>query len=461
MTEGVWPGSGGGVVPSIPIPPYQADLATSNSGVSQSYRNIPDVAAAAQNVYDVRSVCTTTPTSGNCASYKGGQDETNGGTSYAAPIWAGFMALINQYAQYGQSINLGRAGFANPAFYLYGKDNTLYAQTFHDISSWQTGNNTNTCGFGYSAASAGYDLATGWGSPQCGLIAQMGRNPYITVAASATSDGGPVICISGLGFSPGGTATVQYAGIPEDPMNVRVAASNVAVNSDGSLSYQDYNVYGYVASANGSSACSSPTGVVSVQVVDQKTGMSATQTMPASYWCTTGSQPTLGGGCSANALTSAVIEYNQVGACNTFSIGSGTKVANPGQAFVIFGLTKFINNTYQTFKFDPSKLYVGQGLTWDFAMPASDPINNLFLFPAAPLAIPATTTNGPQYAEMLGVPVNVTNGVTEANQTQYHLHYDSSYPGDPLVQFIEATYTPLPTPQNDCAIVTGGYYYSP
>ena len=81
----------------------------------------------------------------------------SGGTSATAPMWAGLIALADQYA--GRHL-----GFVNPAIYRIGRS-ARYHQAFHDITS---GNNTvrfppRTI-TGYQA-SAGWDPVTGWGSP--------------------------------------------------------------------------------------------------------------------------------------------------------------------------------------------------------------------------------------------------------------------------------------------------------
>ena len=80
-----------------------------------------------------------------------------GGTSFAAPRWAGFLALVNQQVAANGSSTLG---FINPAVYSIGRA-ASYHDVFHDIVS---GNNNNGHGESYSAV-AGYDLVTGWGSP--------------------------------------------------------------------------------------------------------------------------------------------------------------------------------------------------------------------------------------------------------------------------------------------------------
>ena len=81
----------------------------------------------------------------------------SGGTSASAPLWAGLIALADQYA--GRHL-----GFVNPAIYRIARS-TSYHEAFHDIT---TGNNTPTFPghtiTGYTAT-PGWDPVTGWGSP--------------------------------------------------------------------------------------------------------------------------------------------------------------------------------------------------------------------------------------------------------------------------------------------------------
>ena len=146
-SETAWSYSGGGISPNnIAIPSYQTTagvITTANKG-SKTLRNSPDVAAEANTdnyiCYD-----------GTCA---GGW----GGTSFAAPRWAGYLALVNQ-----QSVAHGKStvGFINPTIYPLGLGSS-YSSDFHDIISGSNGT--------YSAVK-GYDLVTGWGSPNgTGLI---------------------------------------------------------------------------------------------------------------------------------------------------------------------------------------------------------------------------------------------------------------------------------------------------
>jgi subtilase family serine protease len=80
-----------------------------------------------------------------------------GGTSAAAPAWAAIVALLDQ--------NVGHpVGFVNPAIYSLA-ESPWYGNVFHDITQ---GNNSDTGGRsgvdGFTAA-PGYDLTTGWGTP--------------------------------------------------------------------------------------------------------------------------------------------------------------------------------------------------------------------------------------------------------------------------------------------------------
>jgi subtilase family serine protease len=146
-SETAWADSGGGISPNkIAIPTWQQTsgvITTANKG-SKTYRNSPDVAAEGNTdnyiCYD-----------GTCA---GGW----GGTSFAAPRWAGYLALVNQQAV---ANGLATPGFINPTLYSIGLGSS-HATNFHDITSGSNG--TYSC-------QTGYDLVTGWGSPNTtGLI---------------------------------------------------------------------------------------------------------------------------------------------------------------------------------------------------------------------------------------------------------------------------------------------------
>ena len=91
-------------------------------------------------------------------------EQITGGTSAASPLWAGFLALANQ-----ARTTPGLIGYPNPAIYAIGKDPAKYMASFRDVKDGVS-SGAACDGTQYSAA-AGYDQATGWGTPTCGFIA--------------------------------------------------------------------------------------------------------------------------------------------------------------------------------------------------------------------------------------------------------------------------------------------------
>ena len=147
-SETAWVDSGGGISPdSIAIPAWQqlSGVITSTNKGSTTLRNWPDVSANANFTFYV------------CADQTTCTANSYGGTSFAAPMWAGYIALVNQ-----QLVADGKPtiGFLNPTIYAENVT-SAYSADFHDITSGTSGS--------YSATT-GYDLVTGWGSPNAGLL---------------------------------------------------------------------------------------------------------------------------------------------------------------------------------------------------------------------------------------------------------------------------------------------------
>lgn len=135
-TETGWSGSGGGLSVVFSRPSWQTGTGVGTGQATGTMRLTPDVAAAAD------------PNHG-ADYYFQGNPQTVGGTSWAAPTWAGFVALFNQ----SKSTTLG---FLNPKLY------PLATTVMHDITSGSNG--------AYSCT-AGYDLVTGIGSPNFAALA--------------------------------------------------------------------------------------------------------------------------------------------------------------------------------------------------------------------------------------------------------------------------------------------------
>ena len=165
-SESTWVDGGGGISPNkFAIPSWQTAAASSCSSCSKTYRNGPDVSANANFTFYV------------CADQTTCTANEYGGTSFAAPMWAGYLALVNEQAVANGNHTVG---FINPSLYTIGGGSS-YGSDFHDITS---GSN------GYSATT-GYDLATGWGSPNgSGLISALAGSssgPGFSLSASPTS----------------------------------------------------------------------------------------------------------------------------------------------------------------------------------------------------------------------------------------------------------------------------------
>jgi hypothetical protein len=220
-------GSGGGYSTNgFAIPSYQqlpGVINASNAG-STTLRNGPDVSADA----DCNSWWCA---DGSC---QGGL----GGTSLSTPRWAGFMALVNEQAA---NSNAPSAGFVNPTFYSIGVSSN-YAANFHDITSGGEYNSTpcsastsavncltSGTGAGYEGYDAvtGYDLATGWGSPNgqalINSLTPAATAPYFAISASPTTLNIPsgsstatstIQLSSGNGFSGAVDLTANILGSP-------------------------------------------------------------------------------------------------------------------------------------------------------------------------------------------------------------------------------------------------------
>jgi len=230
-SETAWVDGGGGISPDkFAIPFWQTTTASGCSDCSNAYRDGPDVSANANFTFYV------------CADQTTCSANLYGGTSFATPMWAGYLALANQQAAAnGQPL----LGFINPALYTIGLSSS-YDSDFHDITS-------GTNGF---PATTGYDLATGWGSPNgSGLInALVGiiSSPGFGLTASAPSltvlkgsSGSTTITstvINGFDSAIGLSATGQ-------PTGVTVSFSPTSITGAGT-SNLTYAVASSVANGN-------------------------------------------------------------------------------------------------------------------------------------------------------------------------------------------------------------------
>ncbi|HLJ33882.1 MAG TPA: S53 family peptidase [Ktedonobacteraceae bacterium] len=165
-------GGGGGLSKTFKQPSWQVGPGVKNS-YSNGYRQVPDVTANADTSTGYAMYCTVTNSGCNANGWL-----VIGGTSGAAPVWSGSVALINQYLQAnGQK----RIGFANPTLYMLFNAQQGFP-AFHDIT---TGNNL------YYPATAGYDLASGMGSPDVYNIARDLLNISLGITPTPTPTNTP------------------------------------------------------------------------------------------------------------------------------------------------------------------------------------------------------------------------------------------------------------------------------
>ncbi len=227
--ESVWNGGagggsgGGGLSKDFVAPSWQQSAAvqtpfttdTCGPAANQQCRQVPDVAASAD------------PRHGAII-YVGGSWRPFGGTSTAAPLWAALTADINQ-------------GCATPAGLLNQKLYAAGAAGSPPVNDVTSGNNdlfnpgSPTPSY---PATAGYDLASGWGSPRAaaligtltgsaaGCPAVSGLSP-----TSGPATGGRTVVISGTGFGTG-SPSVRFGGVPaqivsHSPTSITVVTPSV------------------------------------------------------------------------------------------------------------------------------------------------------------------------------------------------------------------------------------------
>jgi subtilase family serine protease len=194
-SESVWNESGG----------WSGGGGVSNTYARPSWQTGPGVdTAAKRQVPDVSAVAA----GGEYSIYTQGSWTTVGGTSASTPLWAGYLALVNQKAA---SQSKPRVGAVNAKLYQIGASSG-YGNAFHDVT---TGNNR------YYNAAANFDKASGWGSPKApGLTDALlggGSTGSISVTNPGSKTGTVGTAISTLQLSAsGGTAPYTWtaSGLP-------------------------------------------------------------------------------------------------------------------------------------------------------------------------------------------------------------------------------------------------------
>ena len=198
-SETAWTSSGGGTSITFSRPSWQK-----GTGVTAgSFRLVPDVSLAAD------------PNKGAYL-FLNGSAEQVGGTSWSAPAWAGFCALINEARANASKTPVG---LLNPLIYpLIGTAN------FRDITSGSNGQ--------YSAGT-GYDRVTGIGVPNVSALIQTLTTPAPVIASFSPPNGlvGATVTITGSYFT--GASTVSFNGTEATNFTVDSATQITAVVPTG------------------------------------------------------------------------------------------------------------------------------------------------------------------------------------------------------------------------------------
>jgi kumamolisin len=314
QSETAWVDSGGGISPSkIAIPAWQqlsGVINSSNKG-STIYRNGPDVSANANFTFYV------------CADQTTCTANSYGGTSFAAPMWAGYIALVNQQLAANA---VPPIGFLNPTIYAQNVTSS-YSADFHDITSGTSGS--------YSAVT-GYDLVTGWGSPNAGLLNAL-------VAAGSSS-----------GFS-----------LSASPASVTVAQGGSGKSTITST------VTGGFSSAIALTASGQPSGVTIGFSPSSITGAgSATMTITVASTTAAGTYPVTVTGTSGSTKATATVTLTVTTVASGFSISAAPtsltiKRGSSGNSTITTTVTGGFNSAIALTAFGPKS-----GVTVSFT-PAS------------------------------------------------------------------------------------------
>jgi len=291
-SETAWADSGGGISPDgIAIPSWQqlsGVINSSNKG-STTLRNGPDVSANANFTFYTCSDQTT------CLANE------YGGTSFAAPMWAAYIALANQQAVASGGKTLG---FINPTVYQQNVGSS-YSANFHDITSGTSGS--------YSAVT-GYDLVTGWGSPNgaalINALAPTSTSPAFALFASP----GSVSVVQGSNGSSTISTTVSGG------FNSAVALSASGQPSGVTVSFSPSAITG-AGSSTMTMAVSAGTTAGTYTITVTGTGGGITQTTTVGLTVTTAPTPAFT--LSASPGSVSVVEGSNGGSTISTTVSGG------------------------------------------------------------------------------------------------------------------------------------------
>jgi len=284
--------SGGGTSTLVARPAWQKGVPGIPSG---NFRLVPDISFYSSPGAPGYLYCTSDTSnwqSGQTSSCTSGfRDNSSqlltvaGGTSFATPIFAGMMALLNENGNY-----VTGSGEVNASLYSLASNGTTYSTVFHDVTQ---GNNnctadTTTCGSslnkGFSAGT-GYDEVTGLGSfdvsamalafpANGGSSATLIPTSTVVVPANAAPNAGDsdvfTITVASLvagGAPPTGSVTLQIDGGTQFG---GTTLSNQTLDATGTVTYTaNFSASGthqVIAQYGGDAVYAASTGIGEVSI---------------------------------------------------------------------------------------------------------------------------------------------------------------------------------------------------
>ena len=353
--------TGGGVSSLFSKPSWQTGV----TGIpADSHRDVPDVALPAYPYHDGLLYCTQALTDGSPDTYvsscqsnsfrlsdPGQSDDqtlsTAGGTSFAAPSFAGLTAILEQ------KLGSGGLGNINPSLYTLAANATTYASAFHDVTA---GNNqvpciagSTNCGssgvIGYSAGT-GYDQTTGLGSVDAnnfatafaalvkatGTVTTLTATPSGNLATNEAVTFTATVTPNTLSTAPAGTVTFTLDGVAQTPVTLGTTSPYTATLTEtGGLTTGTHTIFATFNSSDTTTYTNSNSAATTITVAAAGTAPTTT-TVTAS--------PTsvgLGGAITLSATVTATTPGTLTGPL-VFSIG-GTTVGTVSEVTIGAGDT--------------------------------------------------------------------------------------------------------------------------
>ena len=367
---------GGGASAHFPRPSWQSGVPGISGG---SYRLLPDIALQSSIASPGFIVCSDDPTlvglqTSSCLN--GFLDSSNhytiaGGTSFAAPIFAGFLAILNQAQQVAGQGNI------NPVLYGLAADPTTYAAVFHDITSGTNAclPSAATCSVASEssyAATSGYDQATGLGSVDFNALTKAWTSSsntnlqptFVSLIATnpALSPGENDL----IEITVGGTDLPNHTYAPSVPTgNVSVSVDGAVVDPSLMLSTNTVNMTG---TYNVIAPATTGSHLIAVTYLGDATHSSSTGTTVVSVGnllASGGMSLTVGNLTIANGASGrTVVTVTPSAGYNGSVVWSLTATSNSGNLPVCYAIASLPVSNVST-----TQLTMGSGVACDSSLP--------------------------------------------------------------------------------------------